>query len=152
MFETLKSKIYQKNQYISDIKNAVIHEKFKGFPILKQDLCKNCEKCTKICPANAIKLNPLSIDLGKCIFCGDCERVCTDGAIKFSNFHKLSSTNREKLIITSTTTIDDFITDAVVAKEKIKKIFPYDVMNNNNFAMIFTDLKKIRLYYLCNNF
>ena len=123
MFETLKSKIYQKNQYISDIKNAVIHEKFKGFPILKQDLCKNCEKCTKICPANAIKLNPLSIDLGKCIFCGDCERVCTDGAIKFSNFHKLSSTNREKLIITSTTTIDDFITDAVVAKEKIKKIF-----------------------------
>jgi len=123
MFETLKSKIYQKNQFIPDIKKAVIDKKFRGFPIIKQDLCLNCKNCEKICPTNAIKLNPLSIDLGKCIFCGDCERICADNAIKFSNFHKLSSTSREKLIITSETTAENFVTDAIVAKDKIKKIF-----------------------------
>lgn len=123
MFETLKSKIYQKNQFIPDIKKAVIHEKFRGFPLLNKDLCKNCGECEKICPTNAIQLNPLSIDLGKCIFCGDCENICTDSAIKFSNFHKISSTNREKLIIASDITKENYINDAVVAKEKIKKIF-----------------------------
>jgi len=123
MFETLKSKIYQKNQFIPDIKKAVIHEKFRGFPLLNKDLCKNCGECENICPTGAISLNPLSIDLGKCIFCGDCENICTDSAIKFSNFHKLSSTSREKLIITNDTNLENFVTDAIVAKDKIKKIF-----------------------------
>jgi len=123
MFDTLKSRIYQGNQFIPDIKNAKIHEKFRGFPILKQELCKNCEECVKICPTEAIKLNPLSIDMGKCVFCGDCENICADSSIKLSNFYKLSSTNREKLIITGNTDANEFITDAVITIEKIKKIF-----------------------------
>ncbi|MDD3150537.1 MAG: 4Fe-4S binding protein [Candidatus Gastranaerophilales bacterium] len=123
MFNSLKVKIYQGNQFIPDIKNSVINEKFRGFPLIKQKLCTNCDDCQNVCPTGAISLNPLSIDMGKCIFCGDCENSCSSEAIKFSNFHKLSSTSREKLIITSDTSIDDFITDAVVSSEKIKKIF-----------------------------
>jgi Ni,Fe-hydrogenase III small subunit/NAD-dependent dihydropyrimidine dehydrogenase PreA subunit len=123
MFDTLKSRIYQGNQFIHNVREAEICEKFRGFPILKQELCKNCEEAAKKCPSGAIKLNPLSIDIGKCIFCGDCENICTDGAIKFSNFHKLASTNREKLILASGTSSDDFITDAVVANKKIKNFF-----------------------------
>lgn len=123
MFDTLKSKFFQGNQFIPDIKNAVINEHFRGFPLINQNLCNNCEKCKKICPSGAINLNPLSIDMGKCIFCGDCENICAEGAIKLTNFHKLSSTSREKLIITSDTTIDEFQTDAVVTKNKINKIF-----------------------------
>lgn len=123
MFDTLKSIIYQGNQFISDVKKAEVNKSFRGFPILKQELCKNCAECEKICPTGAIRLNPLSIDMGKCIFCGDCENLCANNVIKFSNFHKLSSTSREKLIITSDTTIEDFIIDAVIAKENIHKFF-----------------------------
>lgn len=123
MFDTLKSKIYQGNQFIPDVRKAEICGQFRGFPILKQELCKNCLECEKICPTSAIKLNPLSIDMGKCIFCGDCENICIDNAIKFSNFHKLASTDRKKLIITSNTSIDDFIINAVKAKENIIKFF-----------------------------
>lgn len=123
MFDTLKSRIYQGNQFIPDVKKAEVNKSFRGFPILKQELCKNCAECEKICPTGAIKLNPLSIDMGKCIFCGDCENICANNVIKLSNFHKLASTSREKLIITSDTTIDNFITDAVIAKENINKFF-----------------------------
>lgn len=123
MFDTLKSRIYQGNQFIPDIKKAEINEKFRGFPLIEQELCENCTKCAEICPTGAIALKPLSIDMGKCIFCGDCENVCTNGAIKFSNFHKLASTSRGKLIIKSDTTIEKFITDAVISDEKIKKFF-----------------------------
>jgi len=122
MFDTLKSRIYQGNQAIPDIKKAEIHQKFRGFPVLKQELCQNCAECEKICPTGAIKLNPLSIDMGKCIFCGDCENICTDGAIKLSNFHKFSSTNRNNLIITSGMSIDDFNVKAIETNDKIKKI------------------------------
>lgn len=123
MFDTLKSRIYKGNQFIPDVRKAEVHEQFRGFPILKQELCKNCAECEKICPTNAIKLNPLSIDIGKCIFCGDCENICIGNAIKLSNFHKLSSTSREKLIITSDTNINDFQIDAITVKENINKFF-----------------------------
>lgn len=123
MFDTLKSRIYQGNQFIPDVKTAEIGKQFRGFPILKQELYKNCNQCAEICPTGAIKLNPLSIDMGKCIFCGDCENICNNGAIELSNFHKLASTSREKLIIKSGTNIENYITDAIIADKKIKKIF-----------------------------
>lgn len=123
MFDTLKSRIYQRNQFIPDVRKAEICGQFRGFPMLKQELCQNCAECEKICPTGAIKLNPLSIDMGKCIFCGDCENICANNAIKLSNFHKLSSTSREKLIITSNKSIEDFQIDAVIAKENIRNFF-----------------------------
>ncbi|MFA6988547.1 MAG: 4Fe-4S binding protein [Candidatus Gastranaerophilaceae bacterium] len=123
MFKTLRSIIYQGNQFIPDVKKAVINEKFRGFPALEQNLCSNCTECEKICPTGAIKLNPLQIDMGKCIFCGDCENFCDNKAIKFSNFHKLATTNREKLIITSGISPENFYNHTIVVNEKIKKIF-----------------------------
>lgn len=123
MFDTLKSRIYQGNQAIPDIKKAEIKEKFRGFPLLNQELCTNCDECEKICPTGAIKLNPLSIDMGKCIFCGDCENICSTGAIKLSNFHKLSSTNKYNLTITGDISIEDFNSKAIETNEKIKKLF-----------------------------
>ena len=123
MFDTLKSRIYQGNQFIPDIKKAVINEKFRGFPVLKQNLCTNCGECEKICPTGAIKSDNLSIDMGKCIFCGDCQNSCPTDAIKFSNFHKSASTSRNNLIIKSDTTPEDFMIDAIEVNEKIKKIF-----------------------------
>lgn len=122
MFDTLKSRLYQGNQFIPDVRKAEILEQFRGFPIINQELCQNCVECEEICPTGAITLNPLSIDMGKCIFCGDCQNSC-NSAIELSNFHKLASTDRGKLIIKSGTTIEDFVTDAIVVEEKVKKFF-----------------------------
>ena len=53
------------------------------------------EKC---CPTNAIGIKPLSIDLGKCVFCGECRNRQPE-YIRFTNDHKLATTSREALIV-----------------------------------------------------
>lgn len=97
MFETIKCANLQKNQVIKDIKQATVNENFRGLPKVCAEKCNNIEECQNICPTNAIG-NDLSIDLGKCIFCGECERICGSDVIKFTNFHKLAALSRENLI------------------------------------------------------
>ena len=118
MFDTLNARIYQGKQYIKDIKNAQMREQFRGFP--KLDSIMEC-KCEDVCPTGALKTNPLSIDMGKCTFCGACARACT--GVSFTNGYKLASTDREKLIVTPNSEYEKYVTTAIEAKEEIKKIF-----------------------------
>ncbi len=51
---------------------------------IKEDLCKGCTLCTKVCPTNAIsgeRKLPHVIDKDKCIKCGACIEKCPFGAI-----------------------------------------------------------------------
>ena len=114
MFDTLKLKYFNGKQYIPDIKNAKMREQFRGFPLLK-----NGQVDESICPTKALRGNPVSIDLGKCTLCGACE--CE--FIKFSNYYKLSSTQREDLIITSDITPEDYEKLAVKSRKEIQTIF-----------------------------
>lgn len=52
-----------------------------SFPITDTAKCTRCSDCIKDCPANAITLNPLTIDKEKCIGCGKCITTCTNDAI-----------------------------------------------------------------------
>ena len=123
MFDTLKSRIYQGQQFIKDIPNAPMREQFRGIPTFKNINCDYCKKCMDVCPTGALKLNPLSIDMGKCTFCGACKNICEKKAIDFSNCYKLSSTNREKLIITEDVTPEKFQEIAFVVRKEITSIF-----------------------------
>ena len=127
MLKTLQSRIYQGKQYIEDIKNANINEHFRGFPILKNQECVKCQKCIQNCPTGAINLDPLSIDMGKCTFCGECNIICPSKAISFSSEYKLGSTSREKLIITENITQEEYKQLAIESNEKIKKIFGHSL-------------------------
>ncbi|KYC47280.1 MAG: hydrogenase subunit EhaP [Candidatus Methanofastidiosum methylothiophilum] len=54
-------------------------------PILNFIQCKKCKKCTKKCPADAIKIGFLPrIDKKKCIGCAACISVCPHGTIKIN--------------------------------------------------------------------
>lgn len=97
MLETIKCAKLQKNQVIKDIKKATVKEKFRGLPKICAENCTDYNECKNICPTKAIG-EDLSIDLGKCIFCCECERICGADVIKFSNSHKIGSTSRENLI------------------------------------------------------
>ncbi len=122
MFDTLKSRIFQGKQYIKDIKNAEMREQFRGYPQFNESQ----ECCSEsICPTGALCTNPLSIDMGKCTFCGECERACN--AIKFSNGYKLSSTNRENLIVVPSQNYDDYVKNAITAKAEIIKTFGHSL-------------------------
>ena len=122
MFDTLKSRIFQGKQFISDIPNAPMRGQFRGFPVLCGEP-SNPQECLNSCPTGALSVNPLSIDLGKCTLCGACSNVCKNEAIKFSNMYKLSSTSREKLIITENITKEDYEKIAIETRKEIKKVF-----------------------------
>ncbi len=117
MIDTIKLKYFQGKQYIKDIENAQMREQFRGFPILnanEDDLPdKSC------CPTGALSIEPLLIDMGKCTFCGNCK--CK--SIQFSNYYKLGSTSREKLIVTENMTDKDFEKVAIQSKKEITKMF-----------------------------
>lgn len=122
MFDTLKSRIFQGKQFISDIQNAPMREQFRGYPILKGEI-SNPQECINACPTGALKINPLSIDMGKCTFCGACANTCQNDAIKFSNMYKLGSTSRERLIITEEMLKEEYEKSAIEVRKEIKKVF-----------------------------
>ena len=124
MFDLLKLRKQHGYQAIGDVRNAKLLDTHRGFPVIDESKCINdCTNCKEVCPTDAIKIKPLSIDLGKCIFCGECEKACTSGAIKFTNEHKLGSTERNFLNISTGTTFTEFEEHAIESKEKIHKIF-----------------------------
>lgn len=118
MLDTLKLRIYQGQQFIKDIQNAPMREQFRGFPVIGDG---EIDIQNINCPTGAINTNPLSIDMGKCTFCGKCAKNCK--AIKFSNYYKLASTNKEKLIITKGMTAEAYHKTAVEVRKEIKRIF-----------------------------
>ncbi len=124
MFDLLKLRKRHGYQAIPDIRTASPVSTHTGFPVLDASKCKeDCIPCKDICPTGAIRVDPLAIDLGKCIFCGECERVCNGGAIKFSNEYKIGSTERESLIISSGTAFENFRQTAIESKREIHKLF-----------------------------
>ncbi|MHB1686736.1 MAG: NADH-quinone oxidoreductase subunit B family protein [Ignavibacteriaceae bacterium] len=124
MLDLLKLRKQHGYQAIPDIRNAKLLPTHRGFPVIDESKCSDgCTACKDVCPTNAIKINPLSIDLGKCIFCGECERACTNGAIKFTNEFKLGSTGRNVLVITSGKIFVDYEKDAIESKREIHKLF-----------------------------
>jgi len=124
MLDLLKLRLRHGFQAIPDIRNAEVLSTFRGFPLIDESKCaEGCLEYKNVCPAGAIEINPLKIDLGKCTFCGECERVCKNGAIKFTNKHKLGATGREELLVSSGTTFEEYYSGAIKTKKEIEKVF-----------------------------
>jgi Ni,Fe-hydrogenase III small subunit len=97
MFENIKILYHQGKQYIPDIVNATIPGIYKGRPVISA-VNVDEEKLAQICPTDAISVNPVCIDIGKCTFCGECEFAFPE-KIQFTKDYKISTNDRQKLII-----------------------------------------------------
>ncbi len=77
-------------------------ERFRGRPALDAGKCKGgCADCAAACPTEAVGgagTKELSIDLGRCLFCGLCQEACPEGAIVFGRDFRLSMRAREELV------------------------------------------------------
>jgi len=120
MDDAIKIRILQGDPVIHDVKNVQLPSRYRGLPKIADKKCpEKCTKCIDVCPTNAIRLNPLSIDLGLCIFCPLCEEYCPEKIIHFTQDYRLVVDKKEKLLVTKDT---KFISPDI-ASEKIRKYF-----------------------------
>jgi len=85
---------------IRDIAAASVPQRFRGKPRLDSSLCPDgCAACVNACPTGSISANPLTIDLGACVFCPVCTEACPEGAISYTNDYKMAATSREGLLL-----------------------------------------------------
>ncbi|MFA6979298.1 MAG: 4Fe-4S dicluster domain-containing protein [Ignavibacteriaceae bacterium] len=105
MIDAIKLRVLQGDPIVHDVRNASLPKLFRGLPKIEKKACiDGCNKCTEVCPTDAIKLNPVTIDLGKCVFCPLCEEICPENIIHFTNEYKIASDTKENLIVTDETT------------------------------------------------
>ncbi|HAN17382.1 MAG: NADH:ubiquinone oxidoreductase [Bacteroidetes bacterium GWC2_33_15] len=97
MLNNLKIMYHQGKQYIPDVTTVEVPGIFRGRPIIS-DVRINTEELIQLCPTNAINREPISIDLGKCTFCGECAFAFPE-KIRFTKDYKLSTNERNRLIV-----------------------------------------------------
>ena len=90
-----------KRQYIADLRAVELTTLFRGRPVIAEDIIPEEEELImNICPTDAIQSSPTRIDIGKCMFCRECE-FSLPGKITFTNDHRLAANSRENLIISA---------------------------------------------------
>ena len=97
MLENLKIVFHQGKQFIPDIKTAIVPGIFRGRPVISREKV-NEEDLMALCPTDAISGNPVSIDLGKCTFCGECAMRYPE-KITFTKDYKIATNVPERLVI-----------------------------------------------------
>ena len=76
---------------------------FRGRPVLDPAKCVDgCAACVEVCPTDALRVSEAGpeLDLGRCIFCGDCVAACAEGAITLSRDWRVAASKREGLVAT----------------------------------------------------
>jgi Ni,Fe-hydrogenase III small subunit/NAD-dependent dihydropyrimidine dehydrogenase PreA subunit len=93
--------IHQGKQYIPDLSKPVLPEIFRGLPLIAAQNCVDaCTACVDVCPTDAISTQKgIAIDLGKCVFCGECQSDCPAQKIKFTNDYKIATNDRQRLVV-----------------------------------------------------
>ena len=103
MINIILERIKQKNRTSKYPKQDVIlPELYRGVPHIKKELCSGCDSpCIEACPTDAIirKGKELTIDLGSCLFCLACSKVCRKKAISFTNNYRMATSKREDLYL-----------------------------------------------------
>jgi len=97
MIGNVKILAHQGKQYIPDITKAKIPGIFRGRPEISMENI-DTNALIVLCPTDAIASNPFSIDLGKCVFCGECAFAFPE-KIKFTTDYKIATNDRKSLII-----------------------------------------------------
>ncbi len=120
MIEILKIIYHQGKQFIPDVTKVEVPGIFRGRPVITNEKVDE-QELVELCPINAIGLDPVSIDLGKCTFCGECARAFPQ-KISFTKDYKISSNERNRLIISEGMDSPIEVNPATVRKE-IHRVF-----------------------------
>ena len=86
-------------QAIEDLDAVELTEEFRGRPELTfTEDTTEAERAEALCPTGAFRADPLELDLGRCLFCGECARVAPRN-VRFTNDYRIGAPTREALVI-----------------------------------------------------
>jgi Ni,Fe-hydrogenase III small subunit/Pyruvate/2-oxoacid:ferredoxin oxidoreductase delta subunit len=96
-------------------------ERFVGRPEIDGSKCvAGCNACAEACPTQAIcpksGTHDLHLDLGRCIFCRDCQIACESGAISFTQEFRMGESVRENLVISDNAVPSSIDLDIAIQK------------------------------------
>ncbi len=119
MLKAIQVRLSQGRQYVPDLR-AAQPRGFRGMPVIGHDACApGCQACVEVCPADAISLAPVRIDLGRCTLCGECAPVCVAGKLTLGPQHRLGATAREGLVVSA----EDPGPPAVAVSDALRRAF-----------------------------
>ena len=100
MLKSIQVKLAQGRQYIGDPRTAA-PASFRGLPLLSEAPCgTGCARCKDACPTDAIALDPLRLDVGRCVFCTECAVACPiEEKITFTNNTRMGAVRRDVLVM-----------------------------------------------------
>ncbi len=109
-------------QYVRDLRNAELTPLFRGRPVITGEMSEDeTIRLAAMCPTGAIEKSPLGIDLGKCVFCRECE-FAAPANIRFTNDYHIATNNRNRLIIKSDQD-EPIILDPDLVRKEIRSLF-----------------------------
>lgn len=108
-------------QYVKDLRNATLTPLFRGRPIISGSVTEaDAASLEAMCPSGAITAVPLTLDLGKCVFCRECE-FAFPHAVRFTNDYHIATSRREDLVVRAGE--DRPITvDTTLLRKKVRKL------------------------------
>jgi Ni,Fe-hydrogenase III small subunit/NAD-dependent dihydropyrimidine dehydrogenase PreA subunit len=77
----------------------LLPERYRGKPVINNNCDqKIIDQCARNCPQEAIDPDHCTIDLGRCVFCGTCERLSQGQFIQFTNDFEFAFTQKKDCI------------------------------------------------------
>ena len=99
LFDSLRVRVSQGTQFVPKLREAV-PAGFRGLPVIGPGACVGgCAACRDACPTRAIELEPVRLDLGRCVFCSGCVEACPEKKITFSAEPKMGASDRAALVL-----------------------------------------------------
>lgn len=120
MFKTLMNRFEQGNRTSSYPKTPIdLPARYRGLPTIDLEAPADlATSCAEACPQAAFDGKQRKIDLGRCVFCGTCERVSAGKLVRFTQRFELGTSKREHLV-----TAGDLPDLAHHASQHFKKLF-----------------------------
>ncbi|MCX5758019.1 MAG: 4Fe-4S binding protein [Candidatus Hydrogenedentes bacterium] len=106
MIGPLKARIgqgYRTGNYPHEV--PALSERFRGLPRIDASKCTaECTACLDVCPVAAIEKSSgkTTLDMGRCIFCGECALTCPKKALEFTREHRMACHHRHHLEVDGT--------------------------------------------------
>jgi Ni,Fe-hydrogenase III small subunit len=100
MINTLKNRFEQGYRTTGYPKDKIeLVERYRGLPEVNKDApAEIAEKCAAACPQDAIDPKRKVIDLGRCVFCGGCERLSKGEFVTFTRNFETATALRDLLL------------------------------------------------------